>query len=83
MKTLPLHIAADFGTRHATLRVQGRGLRHSLRHALGWIVAVVREWRRRARSRAELAMLDERTLRDIGITRADVWRETGKPFWRQ
>lgn len=46
--------------------------------AEGW--RVVREWRRRARSRAELA---DRTLRDIGLTRADVWAEIDKPFWRQ
>ena len=26
---------------------------------------------------------DERMLRDIGVTRADVYRETSKPFWRQ
>lgn len=44
--------------------------------------SLVREWRRRARSRAELAALDDRTLRDIGLTRADVWQEIDKPFWR-
>ena len=43
---------------------------------------LVREWRRRARSRAELAALDDRMLRDIGLTRADVWFEIAKPFWR-
>jgi len=43
---------------------------------------VVSEWRRRSRDRAQLAMLDDRMLRDIGITRADVWRECNKPFWR-
>jgi uncharacterized protein YjiS (DUF1127 family) len=33
----------------------------------GSIVASLREWRRRSVARRELAHLDERTLRDIGI----------------
>lgn len=45
--------------------------------------SLVREWRRRARSRTELAALDDRTLRDIGLSRADVWSEIDKPFWRK
>ena len=40
------------------------------------------EWRRRARSRAELAQMSDRDLRDIGITRAEVACESAKPFWR-
>ena len=44
---------------------------------------VVREWRRRSRDRAKLAMLDDRMLRDIGVTRADIWHECNKPFWRE
>jgi uncharacterized protein YjiS (DUF1127 family) len=41
------------------------------------------EWRRLSRSRADLARLDDRMLRDIGLTRADAWREINKPFWRK
>jgi uncharacterized protein YjiS (DUF1127 family) len=44
--------------------------------------AVLANWERRARSRRELAELSEYSLRDIGLTRADVVRETSKPFWR-
>jgi len=36
----------------------------------------------RARSRRELQTLDDYALRDIGLTRADVWREASKPRWR-
>jgi uncharacterized protein YjiS (DUF1127 family) len=43
----------------------------------------LREWRRRARDRAELAALDERTLADIGLTRADAEFLANKPFWRE
>jgi len=42
-------------------------------------------WLRRAAERAAgrraLARLDDRLLRDIGLTRADADAEAGKPFW--
>jgi uncharacterized protein YjiS (DUF1127 family) len=44
--------------------------------------ALFKEWRRRVRSRNELAALCDRCLRDIGVTRYDAYRETSKPFWR-
>jgi uncharacterized protein YjiS (DUF1127 family) len=40
------------------------------------------EWQERARSRVLLGRLDDRMLRDMGLTRADVDVEAGKPFWR-
>jgi uncharacterized protein YjiS (DUF1127 family) len=46
-------------------------------------VATLREWRRRTRERAELAQLDDRTLKDIGLTRADAEFLSNKPFWRE
>ncbi len=39
-------------------------------------------WHDRLRARHDLARLDERMLRDIGIARAEIWREVDKPFWR-
>lgn len=39
-------------------------------------------WSARARERRMLLQLDERMLKDIGVTRADVAREATKPFWR-
>ena len=35
-------------------------------------VAAVRDWRRRAAARRELAALDERTLHDLGLSRSDM-----------
>ncbi len=39
-------------------------------------------WQSRVAARRALESLDDRMLRDIGITRADVFIETKKPFWR-
>jgi uncharacterized protein YjiS (DUF1127 family) len=47
------------------------------------VVATLQEWRRRSRERAELAALDDRTLKDIGLTRADAEFLSNKPFWRE
>ncbi|OAN49868.1 hypothetical protein A6A04_18670 [Paramagnetospirillum marisnigri] len=37
---------------------------------------------RRMRGRALLARLDDRMLKDAGLSRADAWAEARKPFWR-
>ena len=42
----------------------------------------VREWRERARSRHLLQQLDDRMLRDVGLSRSDVDRECAKHFWQ-
>ena len=47
------------------------------------LVATVREWRRRIRERGELSALDDRMLKDIGLTRADAEFLSNKPFWRE
>jgi uncharacterized protein YjiS (DUF1127 family) len=39
-------------------------------------------WFTRSNEHQMVADLDERTLRDIGISKADVYREALKPFWR-
>ena len=39
-------------------------------------------WLERSRQRRQLAELDERLLKDIGISQTDVWQEIHKPFWR-
>jgi uncharacterized protein YjiS (DUF1127 family) len=38
-------------------------------------------WLERSRQRRALAELDERLLRDIGVTSAQASREAAKPFW--
>jgi uncharacterized protein YjiS (DUF1127 family) len=53
---------------------------------LGHGVARVAEggliWFERARQRRQLRELSDHMLRDIGLTRADAWAESEKPFWR-
>jgi len=57
--------------------------RTARRSVLGDLAALLKEWRRRAQERRELAELCDRCLRDIRITRADAGREIRKPFWMQ
>ncbi|MDJ0949266.1 MAG: DUF1127 domain-containing protein [Alphaproteobacteria bacterium] len=40
-------------------------------------------WQERETRRRHLAGLDDRLLRDMGLTRADALREAAKPFWRR
>ena len=45
-------------------------------------VTMVLAWQNRVRERSQLQLLDQRMLRDIGLTRVDIDLETRKPFWR-
>ena len=48
----------------------------------GRAVDLVLAWHERVRQRRQLRALDTHMLRDIGLSRADVEGEAGKPFWR-
>ncbi|MDH4246984.1 MAG: DUF1127 domain-containing protein [Deltaproteobacteria bacterium] len=55
---------------------------------IGWILMgrglfIVRQWRNRAMQRRQLMMLNPRLLKDVGLTQADAYRESLKPFWRE
>jgi len=39
-------------------------------------------WQRRASSRRMLAGMDNRQLRDMGLTREQAHQESSRPFWR-
>ena len=41
----------------------------------------ITEWRRRMRSRHELASLDEISLQEIGMSQSTAEYEASKPFW--
>lgn len=59
-----------------------RAPRLSLTGALRRLGSSVAAWQERARMRRGLAAMDDRLLRDIGLTRAQAHREYDKPFWR-
>jgi uncharacterized protein YjiS (DUF1127 family) len=51
--------------------------------AIRQIVAAVRLWRERARSRQQLHELSDRMLRDIGLRRQEVGYHFAKPVWHR
>ena len=82
MKAISLGPTSGRFARIAPGRARRRAIGRSLRRALNVIRATMQRWQQRSRERAALARLDDRMLRDIGVTRGDVWRELNKPFWR-
>ena len=78
MTVIPLH---DIGAPRR--RVGAHRTRYAPLGAARRVLARLHEWRRRARDRAQLAGLDDRMLRDIGLTRADAEFLSNKPFWRE
>jgi len=75
-------------------RIAGRDVMHLVRIVETWsqrarerralmhLVRIVETWSQRARERRALMDLDDRMMKDIGISRADVFVESSKPFWR-
>jgi len=53
------------------------GVRGLLRRA--W--RQLRRWQQLAAERRQLASLSDGALKDMNITRADVYQETQRPFW--
>ena len=47
------------------------------------LLSQVAQWQKRARSRHLLQQLDDRMLRDVGLSRSDVYRECAKHFWQR
>lgn len=44
---------------------------------------IFQTWRQRAHDRQELAKLDHRALRDLGLSEGAAQFEANKPFWRE
>ncbi|SLN12502.1 hypothetical protein PEL8287_00369 [Roseovarius litorisediminis] len=47
-----------------------------------WLAVTLTEWDMKQRTRRQLAGLDDRQLRDIGIERDAADTEAARPFWR-
>ena len=52
-----------------------------LLNAAVWLVFALLRWQELAQQRRRLLSLDDRMLKDIGITRAEAMREGTRPFW--
>ena len=55
---------------------------HTVDSFFGAVMNTLSIWDRRHRDRLHLVSLDQRMLRDIGVTGVDVANEAAKPFWR-
>ena len=54
----------------------------TIRVLLVGLVDLLIAWQERAIQRHRLAGLDERGLKDVALSRADIAPEVAKPFWR-
>jgi uncharacterized protein YjiS (DUF1127 family) len=72
----------------SSIGAEGRRLRRrpfpvSLLAIARSILKLVTTWRERSRARRLLAAMSDRELHDIGVCRAEVADEIGRPFWRE
>jgi uncharacterized protein YjiS (DUF1127 family) len=88
------HFGSWFAKRAASVSARGwlvsedwhqaprRGVRSGSRHVLTRFVDSVLGWHERSSQRRSLLGLDDRMLRDIGVSRTAAMAEAQKPFWR-
>jgi len=60
-------------SRHAVATVMGR--------AWHLFTGQLARWRKLHRERVQLASLSDDALKDLGLSRADVFEESERPFW--
>jgi uncharacterized protein YjiS (DUF1127 family) len=75
MMSYARRIEADRRERHAM------PLASTLRSAGVWLALALLRWQELAQQRRRLLSLDDRMLKDIGLTRAEAMREGTRPFW--
>jgi uncharacterized protein YjiS (DUF1127 family) len=75
-----MHATLTTGPFETTLHLLVAALR-GIDRALLAVFATVWEWQVRASERTRFGRLDDAALADMGLTRADVERETARPFW--
>ena len=61
---------------------QSKGFLAGLAHAAQGVFKTLVLWQRRREQRRYLLSLDDRLLRDIGLSRVEAEVEADKPFWR-
>jgi len=70
------------GRRRVSAKTASAGNRNGFTSIARRAVEALATWQDRADGRHALLKLDDRMLRDIGVSRADAMREADKPFWR-
>jgi uncharacterized protein YjiS (DUF1127 family) len=76
------HDWASFGHRRGSHVGRFSWHRGGLSRLGGAAVRIVLFWLERSRQRRALAELDDRLLRDIGLTRDQARQECANPFWK-
>lgn len=76
------HGWATFGHRRGSHVGRFSWLHGRLTRLGGAAVRIVLFWMERSRQRRALAELDDRLLRDIGLTRDQARHEYANPFWK-
>jgi uncharacterized protein YjiS (DUF1127 family) len=71
-----LPLGLDRGTAGSAGRSSDR-----LRAGLARAILTLLRWQELARQRRALLKMDDRMLKDIGVSRADAVREAGRRFW--
>jgi uncharacterized protein YjiS (DUF1127 family) len=69
--------------RHSPGALRRRAALDALSEATEWVFATLRIWGQRQRERAQLATLDDRMLKDIGLNRGEREFLANKPFWKE
>jgi uncharacterized protein YjiS (DUF1127 family) len=80
----PMRTAILFLHTAPVIRTLGASRQMGVRAAT-WLKALIRAWVQTRRHHREVAILqtfDERMLRDVGLTRADVQWAASTPFWQ-
>ncbi len=66
----------------ASVASAARLLAHEIAYVVIRLFDGLASWKARAGERHILAAMDERALRDIGLSRGDMAVESRKPFWQ-
>ena len=74
--TIDTNLAGAASATSKSLRAFGQG-----RHVVVKCLRLLVIWQERAEQRHALGELNERMLKDIGVTHADAYQEVRKPFW--
>ena len=59
-----------------------QSFRQSFRQSLRRLPGLLQRWSEQSAQRRRLAQLDDRMMKDVGLSRADAYRESSKWFWQ-